>query len=85
MPCVAKVGIRKRLPYLTEKAARMAPRSGHGGNPHHFHTGALANPADRDNCLQYITAIPLAFGVFTAKHDEDAFHATRPIIDEVLN
>ena len=36
------------------------------------------------HCLQYMAAIPSAFGVLTAKRDEDAFHGTHPIIDEVL-
>ncbi|HEX4024065.1 MAG TPA: bifunctional 2-methylcitrate dehydratase/aconitate hydratase [Steroidobacteraceae bacterium] len=29
-------------------------------------TGALANPADRDHCLQYMVAVPLIFGRLTA-------------------
>src|SRR5690606_25454108 len=35
-------------------------------------TGPLANPADRDHCLQYMTAIPLIFGRLTASDYEDA-------------
>lgn len=46
-------------------------------------SGALANPADRDHCLQYMTAVPLAFGSLVAEHYEDDFHATHPIIDEL--
>jgi 2-methylcitrate dehydratase len=45
--------------------------------------GALANPADRDHCLQYMTAVPLAFGQLTAEHYEDAFHRDHPIIDQL--
>lgn len=45
--------------------------------------GALANPADRDHCLQYMTAVPLIFGSLVAEHYEDEFHETHPIIDEV--
>lgn len=45
--------------------------------------GNLANPADRDHCLQYMTAVPLAFGNLVAEHYEDAFHAANPIIDEL--
>jgi 2-methylcitrate dehydratase len=33
--------------------------------------GLLYNPADRDHCLQYITAIGLIFGELTAHHYED--------------
>ena len=45
--------------------------------------GPLANPADRDHCLQYMTAVPLIFGTLTAEHYEDTFHAAHPIIDEL--
>lgn len=34
-------------------------------------TGALANPADRDHCIQYMVAIPLIFGRLTAADYED--------------
>ncbi len=34
-------------------------------------TGPLANPADRDHCLEYMTAIGLIFGNLTADHYED--------------
>lgn len=43
--------------------------------------GELANPADRDHCLQYMVAVPLAFGDLTAEHYEDDFHRTHPVID----
>lgn len=45
--------------------------------------GPLANPADRDHCLQYMVAVPLAFGDLAAEHYEDSFHAANPIIDEL--
>jgi len=34
-------------------------------------TGPLANPADRDHCLQYMVAVPLIFGRLTAADYED--------------
>ncbi|HUI62352.1 MAG TPA: 2-methylcitrate dehydratase, partial [Steroidobacteraceae bacterium] len=34
-------------------------------------TGPLANPADRDHCIQYMVAIPLIFGRLTAADYED--------------
>ena len=43
-------------------------------------TGPLHNPADRDHCLQYMTAIGLIFGRLTADHYEDAV-AKDPRID----
>jgi len=45
--------------------------------------GPLNNPADRDHCLQYMVAVPLAFGNLVAEHYEDNFHTTNPIIDEL--
>lgn len=45
--------------------------------------GPLANPADRDHCLQYMVAVPLAFGDLVAEHYEDSFHNANPIIDEL--
>lgn len=45
--------------------------------------GRLANPADRDHCLQYMTAVPLIFGTLTADHYEDDFHQANPLIDEL--
>lgn len=35
-------------------------------------SGPLHNPADRDHCLQYMTAIGLIFGALTADHYEEA-------------
>ena len=43
--------------------------------------GGLANPADRDHCLQYMVAVPLMFGNLVAEHYEDSFHAKHPLID----
>ncbi|CRI56339.1 2-methylcitrate dehydratase [Pseudomonas sp. CCOS 191] len=45
--------------------------------------GPLANAADRDHCLQYMTAVPLIFGDLEAEHYEDAFHAAHPSIDRL--
>jgi 2-methylcitrate dehydratase len=45
--------------------------------------GPLTNPADRDHCLQYMTAVPLIFGTLQAEHYEDGFHAANPLIDQL--
>src|ERR1700716_1128441 len=37
--------------------------------------GPLANPADRDHCIQYMVAVPLIFGRLTAADYEDAIPA----------
>ena len=43
-------------------------------------TGPLANPADRDHCIQYMTAVPMIFGRLTAADYEDSV-ANDPRID----
>jgi len=43
-------------------------------------TGPLANPADRDHCIQYMVAIPLLFGRLTAADYEDQI-ASDPRVD----
>ncbi len=45
--------------------------------------GELANPADRDHCLQYMTAVPLLYGDLVAEHYEDSFHLSDPRIDQL--
>src|SRR5688572_32823151 len=42
--------------------------------------GPLANPADRDHCIQYMVAVPLIFGRLTAADYEDQI-ASDPRID----
>ncbi len=42
--------------------------------------GPLANPADRDHCIQYMVAVPIIFGRLTAGDYEDAI-AADPRID----
>lgn len=44
--------------------------------------GPLHNPADRDHCIQYVTAIGLIFGNLTAQHYEDKI-AKDPRIDRL--
>jgi 2-methylcitrate dehydratase len=43
-------------------------------------TGPLANPADRDHCIQYMVAIPLLFGRLSAADYEDGI-AGDPRVD----
>lgn len=47
-------------------------------------TGPLANPADRDHCIQYMVAIPLIFGRLQASDYEDAI-AKDPRVDALRN
>jgi len=46
-------------------------------------SGPLANPADRDHCLQYMAAVCLIFGKLQAEHYEDSFHRAHPEIDQL--
>jgi 2-methylcitrate dehydratase len=46
--------------------------------------GPLANPADRDHCVQYMVAVPLIFGRLIAKDYEDDI-AGDPRIDALRN
>ncbi len=45
-------------------------------------SGPLANPADRDHCLQYMVAVPLIFGRLTAADYENNV-ASDPCIDQL--
>jgi 2-methylcitrate dehydratase len=45
-------------------------------------TGPLHNPADRDHCIQYMTAVGLIFGELTADHYQDKV-ARDPRIDQL--
>ncbi len=45
-------------------------------------TGPLANPADRDHCIQYMVAVPLLFGRLTASDYEDSV-AADPRVDRL--
>src|SRR5262245_6327305 len=45
-------------------------------------TGPLANPADRDHCIQYMVAVPLIFGRLTAEDYEDNI-ANDPRVDRL--
>jgi len=47
-------------------------------------SGPLANPADRDHCIQYMIAVPLIFGRLTADDYEDTV-AQDPRIDALRN
>jgi 2-methylcitrate dehydratase len=47
-------------------------------------TGKLANPADRDHCIQYMVAIPLIFGRLTAADYEDSI-GNDPRVDRLRN
>jgi len=43
--------------------------------------GPMANPADRDHCLQYMIAVPLLYGDLVAEYYETSFHESDDRID----
>jgi len=45
--------------------------------------GPLKNPADRDHCIQFMTAVALLQGTLTAEHYEEEFVAHNPDIDRL--
>jgi len=46
--------------------------------------GELANPADRDHCLQYMVAVPLLTGDLMAENYEDDYHEQHHILIDEL-
>jgi 2-methylcitrate dehydratase len=66
--------------HRTDQIARIAIETQEAGVRIIDKTGPLANPADRDHCLQYMVAIPLLFGRLTAADYEDAV-ANDPRVD----
>jgi 2-methylcitrate dehydratase len=46
--------------------------------------GTLANPADRDHCLQYMVAVPLLTGDLMAENYEDDYHEQHHILIDGL-
>src|SRR5439155_3289121 len=64
LPDIAKITIRTH-----ESALRIIDKQ-----------GPLANPADRDHCIQYMVAVPLIYGRLTAADYEDKI-AADPRID----
>jgi 2-methylcitrate dehydratase len=67
---------------LLEEIERVAIETQEAGVRIIDKTGPLANPADRDHCLQYMVAVPLIFGRLTAEHYEDEV-ARDPRIDRL--
>lgn len=47
-------------------------------------SGALANPADRDHCLQYMVAVALLTGDLMAENYEDDYHAEHHLAIDAL-
>ncbi|KAK9451334.1 MmgE/PrpD family-domain-containing protein [Limtongia smithiae] len=79
----AAMTLHKRLAAQGKSAADIASihiRTQEAGNRIINKTGPLYNYADRDHCIQYMTAVPLLYGRLTADDYSDAI-ASDPAID----
>jgi len=81
--CEAAVMLHPRVRERTDEIERIVITTHESAIRIISKSGELANPADRDHCLQYMTAVPLLFGELTADHYSDEFHAAHPEIDRV--
>lgn len=79
--CEAAVRLHAQVAHRLDEIARIVIQTHESAIRIISKSGPLANPADRDHCLQYMVAVPLAFGDLVAEHYEDSFHAAHPIID----
>lgn len=80
--CEAAVRLHPEVKERLERISRIRIRTHESAIRIISKRGALANAADRDHCLQYMVAVPLAFGDLRAEHYEDEF-AAQPIIDQL--
>jgi 2-methylcitrate dehydratase len=76
----AAVALHPRVAPRLGEVARVVIETQESGRRIIDKTGPLANPADRDHCLQYMVAVPLLRGALTAQDYEDAA-AADPRID----
>jgi 2-methylcitrate dehydratase len=76
----AAVALHARVAPRIGEVARIVIETQESGRRIIDKTGPLANPADRDHCLQYMVAVPLLRGALTARDYEDAA-AADPRID----
>ncbi len=76
----AAVTLHARLAGRLDEIDRVVIETQESGKRIIDKTGPLANPADRDHCLQYMVAVPLLRGWLTADDYEDAA-AADPRID----
>jgi 2-methylcitrate dehydratase len=78
----AAVRLHPQLAGRLDEVARIVIETQESGKRIIDKTGPLANPADRDHCIQYMVAVPLIFGRLTAEDYEDAV-AADPRIDRL--
>lgn len=78
----AAIALHPQVVHRLGEIDRIAIETQESGQRIIHKTGPLANPADRDHCLQYMIAVPLLKGSLTAEDYEDAV-AADPRIDEL--
>jgi 2-methylcitrate dehydratase len=83
--CEASVRLHQQVKHRLDDIGRIVIHTHESAIRIISKVGPLANPADRDHCLQYMVAVPLAFGDLVPEHYEDSFHAANPVIDELRN
>ena len=71
----AALALHPQVASRLEDIARIVIETQESGKRIIDKTGPLANPADRDHCLQYMVAVPLLQGFLTAADYEDAVAA----------
>jgi 2-methylcitrate dehydratase len=78
----AAVRLHPQIAKRLDEVARIVVETQESGKRIIDKTGPLANPADRDHCIQYMVAVPLIFGRLTAEDYEEAV-ASDPRIDRL--
>ncbi|HWL06990.1 MAG TPA: bifunctional 2-methylcitrate dehydratase/aconitate hydratase [Planctomicrobium sp.] len=76
----AAIALHPQISSRLEEIERIVVETQESGKRIIDKTGPLSNPADRDHCLQYMTAVPLLKGTLTAEDYEDSV-AADPRID----
>lgn len=79
--CEAAVALHPRVRHRLEDISRIIITTQEPALRIIAKEGPLANPADRDHCLQYMVAVALLEGGLVAEHYSDGFHAAHPQID----
>ena len=76
----AAITLHPQVAHRLDEITRIVIETQEGGKRIIDKTGPLANPADRDHCLQYMVAVPLLKGSLTASDYEDVV-AADPRVD----
>jgi 2-methylcitrate dehydratase len=81
--CEAAVALHPQVRNRVHEIERISVRTQDSAIRIISKSGPLANPADRDHCLQYIITVGLLWGDLHARHYRTQWHEAHPVIDEV--